>query len=190
MTADEVDEMLAANPSLRGMVFGYVAEFKLRKLWFSDATKFADARKPDDHDRRKKGDISFLYQGVELRVESKSLQTDSVKCDGSVWRGRFQCDASDRRTVKIPGNGKLETTCLLVGEFDLLAVNLFAFGQGWKFAFAHNDDLPRTTFEKYKPAHRRHLLATLMPVSWPVESPYQAEPSRLLARIAKEKASR
>jgi hypothetical protein len=41
------------------------------------------------------------------------------------------------------------TTNLVVGGFDLLAINLFEFGAEWRFAFAKNRDLPRSTFRKY-----------------------------------------
>ncbi len=62
----------------------------------------------------------------------------------------FQCDASDKRLVKLPSGQEIETTCLVVGGFDLLAVNIFQFANQWKFAFAKNADLPRTTSRKYK----------------------------------------
>ena len=37
ITAEELTELIDANPSMRGNMFGYVAEMKLRKLWFSTA---------------------------------------------------------------------------------------------------------------------------------------------------------
>jgi hypothetical protein len=51
LTPEEVDEIITESPSLRGMVFGYVNESKLRKMWFTDA-RFTDTQKPDDHDRK------------------------------------------------------------------------------------------------------------------------------------------
>ena len=140
ITPQEIEELIRVNPSLRGMTFGYVAEYKLRKLWFS-GPRFEAVHKPDDHLRSKKGDLAFLYRGREIKVEVKSLQTNSVRHQENLIRGKFQCDASDRRKVQLPNSKFVETTCLVVGEFDLLAVNLFAFGKGWQFAFAKNQDL-------------------------------------------------
>lgn len=59
-----------------------------------------------------------------------------------------------------------------------MAVNLFEFGQEWRFAFAKNSDLPRTTFSRYTPEQRKFLLATLMVITWPLDQPYRPEPFR------------
>lgn len=186
LTPQELSEIVAANPSLRGMMFGYVSEYKLRKIWFSDP-RFQDVRKEDDHDRKQKGDLWFTYKGVRVSLEAKSLQTNTVKGMGNIYEGTFQCDASDRREVSLPTGTKLQTTCLLVGEFDLLAVNLFEFGQQWRFAFAKNLALPRSKYAKYKPEDREHLLSSSMRISWPLQPPYEAEPWRLLDEIVQEK---
>lgn len=153
LTAEELDEIVSANPSLRGFMFGYVSEYKLRKLWFSEE-RISHLIKYDNHDRSRKGDLSFIYNGVQVSVEVKSLQTRSVRRVGSDYVGKFQCDASDRRQVTLPNRQKIETTCLVVGEFDLLAVNLFEFEQEWRFAFAKNKELPRSRFSKYTPQQR------------------------------------
>lgn len=58
LTPTELSEIVAENPSLRGMMFGYIAEYKARKMWFSDPV-FTNLRKPDDHDRTRKGDFIF-----------------------------------------------------------------------------------------------------------------------------------
>jgi hypothetical protein len=186
ITAQELEELIQANPSLRGMTFGYIAEYELRKLWFSDS-RFGDLYKPDDHLRSKKGDLAFYYRGREVKVEVKSLQTNSVRREGNLIRGRFQCDASDRRKIELPKSKIVETTCLRVGEFDLLAVNLFVFGNGWQFAFAKNRDLPRTTNTKYTPQEQKYLLATQMEITLPLAPPFEAEPFRFLDEIISHK---
>jgi hypothetical protein len=38
-------------------MLGYVAEYKLRKMYFSDPC-FKNVHKSDDHDRKKKGDLT------------------------------------------------------------------------------------------------------------------------------------
>jgi len=188
LSAEELDEIITANPSLRGFMFGYVSEYTLRKMWFADE-RISNLMKYDNHDRTRKGDISFIYKGVHISVEVKSLQTRSIRKKGNEYSGRFQCDASDRRQVTLPNRQKIETTCLVVGEFDLLAVNLFEFDQEWRFAFAKNKDLPRSRFSKYTPQQRNYLLATLVEVTWPLNPPFRAEPFRLLDEIALEKTS-
>ena len=47
------------------------------------------------------------------------------------WKGKAQVDASDRREVVLPDNSRVTTTCLLKGEFDILAINVFAFELGF-----------------------------------------------------------
>jgi hypothetical protein len=142
-----------------------------------------------DHDRKEKGDLGATYRGESLRIEVKSLQTKTVKEVDGVYSARFQCDASDRRTITFKNGKSIETTCLLVGEFDLLGVNLFAFKKEWLFAFARNKDLPRSKFRGYPPEVRDELLASLMPITWPLQPPYEAEPFRLLDEICRERAS-
>ena len=36
LTAEELTEIVDNNPSMRGLMLGYVAEFKLRKMFFED----------------------------------------------------------------------------------------------------------------------------------------------------------
>jgi len=78
ITAKELTEVIDQNPSLRGMVLGYLAELKLEKLWF-DRAEIERCIKHDDHDRKKKGDRVVRYKAQEFIFESKSLQTNTVK---------------------------------------------------------------------------------------------------------------
>ena len=186
VTSEELDEVISASPSLRGFIFGYLGEYKLRKMWFSD-DRIGNLHKSDNHDRARRGDLTFTYRGVEVTVEVKSLQPHSIRQTEGGFTGKCQCDASDRRWVALPDGQRIETTCLVVGEFDLLAVNLFEFQQEWRFAFARNRDLPRSRFSKYTPAQRDQILATLVEVTWPLKPPFELEPFRLLDEIAAEK---
>lgn len=181
LTEQELSEIVQQNPSMRGLMLGYIAEYKLRKMHFT-SPRFDNVHKADDHDRSRKGDLIVTYKGKDFTIECKSLQTNSIKTTEEGYEGKYQCDASDRRKIKV-GSKTVETTCLLVGEFDIIAVNLFSFEEKWRFAFALNDDLPRSTFRNYPPAIRRKLLATLMPVTWPLQPPYIASPIPLLERL-------
>lgn len=188
LSETELSDIINANPSLRGMLFGYVSEYKVRKTWF-ERDEFSGLKKYDDHDRSKKGDLSVIYKGREVKIEVKGLQTNSVKqIEKDSWQGNFQCDASDRREVILPNGRKLTTTCLLVGEFDLLAVSLFQFGDTWRFAFALNSELPRSTYNKYDEKEERpYLLKSNMKITWPLSPPYQASPFPLLNWIVNKK---
>jgi hypothetical protein len=187
LTQAEINEVIEQNPSLRGMMLGYVSEFMLKKLWFTNQ-RFQQVKKEDDHDRKQKGDLWATYKGVRISLEVKSLQTNSVRHLGEDnYKGTFQCDASDRRLVTLPNGDALETTCLIVGEFDLVAVGLFEFGQQWRFAFAKNIDLPRSKGRKYTEEQRVHLLKSSMAITWPLQAPFEAEPFRLLDELVAEK---
>lgn len=228
ISAEYLTAVVNDNPSLKGMLLGYVAERKLRDLFEKDS-RVSNLRKDDDHDRTKKGDLVISYRDQEFKIEVKSLQTNSIdildvsgnwvpmiskirsKPDGkkskysylqnlefvkidpehrkkAKYRGKVQCDASDRRPVKIPTGGAIETTCLLVGEFDVLAAGLFGFRSQWDFGFALNRDLPRT--KKYPPEISNQLIATLIPVSLPLESPFVEDPFVLLDRLVEERQSK
>ena len=187
LTAAELTDVIDSNPSLRGFLFGYVSEFKLRKLLFSD-DKTSNVRKFDDHDRTKTGDLSLTYKGYDFTVEVKSLQTLSARQIGEAYIGNFQCDASDSRIVSLANGERVKTTCLIVDGFDLVAVNLFAFRHQWDFAFALNRDLPRSTHRGYTLEQRQYLLATSVRVGWPLEAPFVSDPFILLDRLVNERS--
>lgn len=187
ITCDELTQLVDENPSLRGIMLGYVAEHKFREI-IEKHPHISSTKKYDDHDRSRKNDRVIVYNGEEFSVEIKSLQTNLIKKDGTIWRGRAQVDGSDRRVVKFPDGSELNTTLLLRGQFDILAVNCFAFQKEWRFAFALNRDLPKSTFKKYTQAQRDQLIASLVPVSWPPEYPFVTDPFPLVETLHLERA--
>jgi len=189
VTLDELNEILASRPSLRGILIGFVAEYKLPQMWFTDP-RIEKLERYENHDRTRPGDFGFLYKGEPISVQAKSLQTNSVRRTETGYIGTFQCDASDRRPVTLPNGQIVETTCLVAGGFDLLAVNLFEFGQEWRFAFAKNTDLPRTKSSKYTPEQRQYLLATSIRITWPLEPPFHEEPFEVLEAIVADRRRR
>jgi hypothetical protein len=183
ITQIELEQILASSASLRGILVGYLAEVRLMETWFRDYPP----KKYDDHDRKHKGDRWISYKGREISIEVKSLQSGSVEQIGDdQWTGAVQIDASDRRPVVLPNGDRLETVCLVVGGFDLVAVNLFEFGGKWRFAFARNCDLPRSTFRKYTPEQRQFLLQTTPKITWPPQPPFREEPFALMDAIVVE----
>lgn len=184
ITAEQLTEMLNENPSLRGMMLGYVAEFKLKEI-ITSFPEVSFTTKFDDHNRKKKGDLYIVYHGRAFDVESKSLQTNMIQYDeaSKKWFGKAQVDASDRRKIKLPSGEELNTTLLLRGEFDILAVNCFAFQNKWQFVFARNSDLPHSSYKKYSEEARRNLIASLVPVSYPPEPPFYQDLRELLEEM-------
>ena len=190
ITERELTELIDQNPSLRGILLGYVAEKKFHDSYL-DHPDITEKGKDDDHDRKKKGDRRIVYKGHAFLIEVKSLQTNSAKNLGrDRWVGKAQVDASDRRVVTFPNKTKLNTTCLLRNEFDLLAVNCFAFGEQWRFAFALNSELPKNTFSKYTAYQRKHLLPSLVTVEWELQPPFTDNPFALLDKLIQQKSSR
>ena len=188
LTLEELDEILAYRPSVRGMLSGFVAEYRLTKMWFTDP-RVHGWKRFGDHDRERPGDFGFTYRGTQIAVEVKSLQSNSIRHLGETIMGKFQCDASDSGTKTLPNGEKLKTTCLVRGGFDLLAVNLFEFEHKWNFAFLRNADYPSTTHAKYTVEQRKHLLATTATVTWPLQRPFHNEPYALLDQIVSDKQS-
>ena len=182
ISAEELTKIVDDNPSLRGFIFGYVSEYKAR-TYFDGHTGIENLMKYDDHDRTSKGDISYRYKGREFRIEAKSLQTNSViQVGDDEWSGKFQCDASDRREILLPNGHTVNTTCLAVGEFDIVAVSLYAFGDQWRFAFAKNSDLPHPGARSRNVAveDREYLIKTLIDISWPLQPPFTTDIYSLL----------
>jgi len=186
ITVEELTEVIDQNPSLRGMILGYLAELKLEKLWLS-GEEVSDVTKHDDHDRKKKGDRVVRYKGHDFIFESKSLQTSTIRKTEDGWIGKAQVDASDRRELVLPDGSRITTTCLLRGEFDILAVNIFAFENKWRFVFAKNSDLLPSNYSKYTEYQRQQLLATLVEVRWPPKPPFSEEPFTLMNEIIQER---
>lgn len=180
-TANELTILLKENPSLQGMLFGYIAELKLREI-VSSFSGIKAIKKFDDHNRKKKGDLYIIYHHRAFTIESKSLQKTQTRWDSinQTWFGKAQVDASDRRDVILPSGKKLNTTLLLRGEFDILAVNCYGFGQTWRFQFARNKDLPCSSYAKYTQEEQSALISSLIPVAWNPQAPFYTNLKELL----------
>ena len=189
ITSKELSEIVAENPSMRGLMFGFVAEYKLKKEWLL-RPEIANLVRPRSHDRKQKYDFGFEYRGMPVRLEVKCLDTPKVRLMDGIYEGTFQCNASDKTVVILPSGERLTTNCLVVAGFDLLAVCLFAFGGLWRFAFALNSDLPRNTWRGYTKEQQQFLLPSSLKISWPLKPPFVAEPFRLLDRLLAERTRR
>lgn len=182
VSESELTDLLKENPSMRGVVLGYIAELKFHQM-YADKEGIANV-KDDDHDRKRKGDRRLTYKGVELLVEVKSLQTNTVRQnpETGVWFGKTQVDGSDRREICFDDGTTLNTTLLKRGEFDILAVNCFAFGDKWRFAFALNQELAPSTYSGYTEGQRKQLIASLQKLTWPLSPPFTDDFDDVLKR--------
>lgn len=187
ITIEQLTEAVNANPSLFGMLFGYIAEMKLKQI-IQAIPGVTLVTKHDDHDRKKKGDLYVIYRNKAFTVESKSLQSKTIAFDeqAGIWTGKVNVDASDRREVTLPSGEQLNTTLLLRGEFDILAVNCFRFGNEWRFVYTRNRDLPFSSYSRYSEEQRKSLIASLIPVTWPPSSPFYTDLQKLLDEMVEE----
>lgn len=186
ITLDDLNQALAERPSMRGNLAGFLAEYKVQRTHLTDARIHA-VRRWDDHDRSRPADFSFMYQGEQFSLEVKSLQSNSVRNLNGGYTGKAQVDGSDSRPVTFPDGSTLNTTCLLVGKWDVLAVSLLEFRQRWEFAFVANADLQRSRHHAYTEYQRQHLLATAQQVQWPLEPPFYDSPYPVLDRIRRDR---
>lgn len=176
ITLEELDAVLEENPSLRGTIIGYLGEIKLRGL-LSENEQITVLPKPDDHDRSQKYDLPIEYKGHTFKIEVKSLQTNSIKVPHKRkdidFQATVQCDASDCRSIVLPNGKTVTTTCLLYGDFDILAVNMYMFNKKWEFAFALNEKLPHTgKGSKKHPIPKNcqnYLMKTSFSITYPIE---------------------
>ena len=106
--------LLNANPSLRGMLLGYVAERKLQTM-IADIPGVSFIAKPDDHNRLRKGDLQITYRGKEFRIESKIAANQH---DFLQRRGRHLAreGAGGRQRPQDGSFGKRRTTANDVAE--------------------------------------------------------------------------
>ena len=186
---EDLNAVLAERPSVRGGLLGFLSEYRLQRTALADSRIHKPVRH-DDRDRARPADFSFEYLGNVFTVEVKSLRTESVRPLNGGFTGSSQVDASDKRRVVLPDGGALETTCLLAGTFDILAVDLFEFRQRWDYAFIRNEDLPRSRRKRYTDHRRRHPLATSAGVEWPLEPSFHGEPWPILDAIVRERRDR
>lgn len=188
ITPDELVAAVKKAPSLRGMIMGYISELK----FFNYVQNF-DVKglyRPDDHNREEnKADLCFDYKGKRVRVQLKSIQTNSIKRseeNGKIY-ATVQNDASDRRKILLPSGETVETTNYKVGDYDVLAVPLYPFCGKWDFAYLLNTNCRHTTNNKYTDSQKQHLLATTETITFPLSPPWTKNLVEILERYISNK---
>lgn len=139
---EEIDDVISENPNLRGYIQGYLAEVALKKYLMTlphvtEVTKIPDSS-------LQKGDLKVTYKNVIITIEVKSLLTKSIKSDvmHDTWQGVVGIKNSDKREIEIKGLGTIQTTSLVRGEFDILAISCYAVSGKWDCVFMENEYLP------------------------------------------------
>jgi hypothetical protein len=167
--------VLEETPSVRGMVYGNLAEIQFSRWLVAHGVPLENQTRDDDH-AKTKSDRTILHDGRRYTIQVKSMQTNSI---ASVRAGEFtagiQCDGSDRRRVTLPNGHEVETTNYVAGEFMVLATPLHPFTGEWDFAFRLNSTLDRTTSSKYAPGDRQYLLKTMVSITWPLGDPWTTD---------------
>jgi hypothetical protein len=175
-------EVLRDRPSLRGMVYGFLAEIQLGR-WLHQVGIPLDTHLVDDDHAKTKSDRTIPYNGRRYTIQVKSMQTNSIReVDPGAFRAGVQCDGSDRREVTLPNGNTVLTTNYVTGEFMVLATALHPFTGSWDFAFRLNSTLERTTSSRYAKADRQYLLKTMVGITWPLQEPWTADLLGLLDR--------
>jgi len=89
VTLDEINDILAERPSVRGILLGFIAEYKLAQIWFSNDPRVDSLERYKNHDRTRADDLGFRYKGVLVSVQVKSLQSSSVLKTKTGYKGTF-----------------------------------------------------------------------------------------------------
>jgi hypothetical protein len=184
--AETIFGVIRENPSLRGFVYGYVSELEFERHYLKSRKNIERFSKDDDH-RKTKSDRTVIYKGKPVTIQVKSIQTNSIRFEDRRFLAKVQNDASDRRRVVLPDGSTLETTCYLVGEYDILAVSLHPFTGKWRFGFKENARLQRTCSKKYSPQQKAHLLATLETIEYPLDPTWTDDFDEILETVRRRK---
>lgn len=184
--SETIFRVITDNPSLRGFVYGYVSEMEFERYYLKPRKGIEGFSKDDDH-QKTKSDRTVIFKGKPISIQVKSVQTNSLRFEDGRFLAKVQNDASDRRRVTLPNGTKLETTCYVVGEYDILAVSLHPFTGKWRFAFKANSKLQRTTSKKYTARQQKYLLATLETICFPLDSSWTEDFDAILETAHRQK---
>ncbi|MGO9322496.1 MAG: hypothetical protein ACLQBY_17095 [Solirubrobacteraceae bacterium] len=176
---DILVQLLRERPSVRGMVYGFLAEVQFAH-WLDQNGIPVETHTVDDDHAKTKSDRTIPYKGRRYTIQVKSMQTNSIRLSERGYTAGIQCDGSDRRTVRLPNGHDITTTNYVAGEFMILATPLHPFERKWDFAFRLNSTLPRTTSRKYPEEDWPYLLKTMVPITWPLQEPWTTDLLALL----------
>lgn len=146
VSLSDIQMLMEENSSLRGYLQGYLAELMLRRKLMS-VEGVTRVEKIPDRDEEK-GDLRISYRDKIIRMEVKSIATNSVKTDvlNETWQGMVLVKNTDKRMLELDGLGQITSTNIIKGEFDILAICCFAVRGNWDFMFIESRFLPEPDF--------------------------------------------
>jgi len=186
MTKEELCYIAENNPCVRGMITGYTSEYHLEKMLRS-IEGVTNLYKPDDHDRKKnKSDYILTYKGKTIRIQSKSIQTNSIREHGGIFSARVQNDASDKHDIILPNGKKVKCTNYAYGGYDILAVCLVNFTNKMNFCFKLNSECrPCTNSRTISPENSVYLMSTAEKITYPLSGEWTTDILDVMDRVEK-----
>lgn len=126
---------------------GYLSELALMKKLRVLPGVTSVSKIPDKSET--KGDLLVCFEGKNLTIEVKSVETRSVKYDSITdsWEGKVGCKNSDSRVLIIDGE-EFKSSHVEIGKFDVLAISTYSAVGTWDFVFIENRYLPRLSSDK------------------------------------------
>lgn len=140
--ASELENLIDSNPSLKGVMTGYIAEQKLMTQ-LSATPQLTGIKKIKDHDRIR-GDIEFIYNDKKFTIEVKCLRKLKNKSTGfeDVMVGGFTGTVEIGTSDRITKEDGITSTVIKKNEFSILAVCTILLNDTWDFYFIQSKYLP------------------------------------------------
>jgi hypothetical protein len=150
---ERLPTLIEENSSLRGFIQGYLAESVLKERILLIEGVSSVTKIPDQDD--KKGDLLIIYKDTPITLESKSLQSRTIKYreDGH-WDALVKVEASDSRELYFEDGSKLRTAALLRDQFDILTISCYAIDNTWSFLYMLSNNLPKPKIGKIYTSHQ------------------------------------
>jgi len=144
----ELELIIEENPKLRGIMQGYIAEYKLIDRLRNIFGVTEVSKIPDRH--RVKRDLQIKYLGTDITIECKSIISSTVKWDTirGTWQGTVQCKNSDA----VYSKDYLDTpkrTNLTRGGFDIMSISTYAIDGLWDAVYIENRYMPQSTYDRF-----------------------------------------
>lgn len=179
-TLQDLQDLIDANPYLRGYLQGYLAESVLTKQLLQVPGVESVDKIPDVSDQW--GDLLVVYHGVEVSVECKSLSSGVLREDtlNMAWEASVLCKNTDKRVVYVEGLGEVQSVNLHKGGFDILAICTYPVTGQWEFLFLENRMLP-------EPDDKPGFIKSRFTINTATTPGLTDDPSKILTEVIRQK---
>ena len=137
ISPETLSEIIDTNPGLVSPLFGYVAEYRLKR-YLEGLQGVSKVEKIPEHSKAR-GDFLVTYEGETYAVESKCVKSSGLVED------KIHLETSGVVLLKLTDSRAFEggrTASMDKGEYDVLAVCTRALTGTWDFWFINNKRLP------------------------------------------------